>query len=318
MEIIGVTGLSGVGKTEYCRRLASDGGFFVCEVDKLVYATLDNPDFITRAQKLLNATWSNRRELGEIVFSKPRETIDQYNLLIWSYVEPQIDTAIELARTNGTGILIEYLFLNITKFWDMCTKRVLVTRADGERKRAAARRDSVSIEYIEKRDAAFPFVFDEADFDEVIRVEHRTTAFFAGSFDPFTNGHLAVARAALELYDDLVIGIGINPNKTRAFDRDKMRAAIHETIDTKCIIYDGMTGDAAREHGAAILVRGRGNDEYEQTMAKFNRENFDLDTVFFETGMDICSSKIKKMARDEILGLVPPPVLKLMYGNTAD
>ena len=46
--------------------------------------------------------------------------------------------------------------------------------------------------------------------------------FYAGSFDPFTIGHLHVVKVASKIFDKVVVGIGVNPKKTRRFDKIKM------------------------------------------------------------------------------------------------
>ena len=52
-----------------------------------------------------------------------------------------------------------------------------------------------------------------------------TIGFYAGSFDPFTNGHLHVVAKSAQLFDKVVIGIGIHPKKTRRFDKELMKEA---------------------------------------------------------------------------------------------
>ena len=50
--------------------------------------------------------------------------------------------------------------------------------------------------------------------------------FYAGSFSPFTNGHLHVVKEASKLFDKVVIGIGINSRKTPRYDNELMKGAI--------------------------------------------------------------------------------------------
>ena len=54
--------------------------------------------------------------------------------------------------------------------------------------------------------------------------------FYAGSFDPFTSGHMHVVKTASKLFDRLVIGIGDNNQKKRKYNKDVMKAAIEKTL----------------------------------------------------------------------------------------
>ena len=56
-------------------------------------------------------------------------------------------------------------------------------------------------------------------------------AFYAGSFDPFTNGHLHVIQSACQIFDKVIVGIGINVNKKRNYDIEKMKIAIEKTLE---------------------------------------------------------------------------------------
>jgi pantetheine-phosphate adenylyltransferase len=56
---------------------------------------------------------------------------------------------------------------------------------------------------------------------------------YAGSFDPFTNGHLAVVEKAAEMLDKVIVVIGVNPDKKRRFEVDIMRDAILKTLNDK-------------------------------------------------------------------------------------
>ena len=58
----------------------------------------------------------------------------------------------------------------------------------------------------------------------------KRTAFFPGSFDPFTKGHEDIVLRALTLFDEIVIGIGQNSNKNRYFNLEKMKGYIEQTF----------------------------------------------------------------------------------------
>lgn len=105
-------------------------------------------------------------------------------------------------------------------------------------------------------------------------------AFYPGSFDPPTHGHLDVLEQALAIADQVVVGIGVHPSKTPLLSFEDRRALIEEVIAGRKVgervqtrAFSGLVVDAAREHGATILVRGLrdgGDFEYEMQMAGMN------------------------------------------------
>ena len=119
------------------------------------------------------------------------------------------------------------------------------------------------------------------------------TGFYAGSFDPVTNGHMDVVRNACRLLDKLVIALGTHPGKTPLFSADE-RVSLLETVCVpiaaaeKCaldvVTFGDLTVNAARRHGASILIRGLrdGTDlDYEMQIAGMNAQIApDLQTVF--------------------------------------
>jgi len=118
-------------------------------------------------------------------------------------------------------------------------------------------------------------------------------AFYGGSFDPFTNGHLAIVKKAAKCFDKLVIGIGSNTEKSSRASKDRMKKAIEETMmqeglnNTEVIVYDNLTVDKAKECGANILIRGlrNGTDyQYEENIAEINEKISGIDTCYFRAG----------------------------------
>ena len=59
--------------------------------------------------------------------------------------------------------------------------------------------------------------------------------FYAGSFDPFTNGHLHVIKVSSQIFDKIIIGIGVNTSKKRRFDKNIMKTAIENTLKSENI-----------------------------------------------------------------------------------
>ena len=124
-----------------------------------------------------------------------------------------------------------------------------------------------------------------------------TTAFYPGSFDPITNGHMDVLVQALNVATKVIVAIGLHPGKTPLFSfeerADLIRRALDETLpersaDIAVVSFDNLVVDAARKHGATLLVRGLrdGTDlDYEMQMAGMNRQMApDIQTLFLPAG----------------------------------
>ena len=133
--------------------------------------------------------------------------------------------------------------------------------------------------------------------------------FYTGSFDPFTNGHLHVVKKAADVFDKVIIGIGIHPTKRRRYDKEEIKTAIEkllvsENLDNVCVIeYDNLSVDVARAYNATYLIRGirNGTDyEYEEIMAGMNEELSGLDTIYFRAGKigNISSSMVVELLRN--------------------
>ncbi len=119
------------------------------------------------------------------------------------------------------------------------------------------------------------------------------TAFYAGSFDPVTNGHLDVVRHAVRLAERLVIAIGVHPGKVPLFTADERVAMLKETCEPLaraakcelvCMTFGDLVVTAAQRAGASLLIRGLrdGTDfDYEMQMAGMNEVMApDVQTVF--------------------------------------
>ncbi|MFK8251279.1 pantetheine-phosphate adenylyltransferase [Ancylobacter terrae] len=118
-------------------------------------------------------------------------------------------------------------------------------------------------------------------------------AFYPGSFDPPTNGHLDVARASARVADKLVVAIGVHPGKAPMFPAaerlDMLRQVFAPIAEAEgaafdCVTFDDLVVNAARRAGATLLIRGLrdGTDlDYEMQMAGMNAQLApDIQTVF--------------------------------------
>ena len=120
------------------------------------------------------------------------------------------------------------------------------------------------------------------------------TALFTGTFNPFTIGHADIVERALKIFDQIVIGIGYNPDK--GSKEDFMSPEIEERVtqirkvyenDPRVIVeaYSDLTVDLAERHNAVAIVKGVRSIkdyEYERDQADFNRLlSNGLDTILF-------------------------------------
>lgn len=107
-------------------------------------------------------------------------------------------------------------------------------------------------------------------------------AFYPGSFDPVTNGHLDVVRQACGLVDRLVVAIGVHPGKAPLFSVEQRLEMVKEVFapiaaktgcQIDCMTFDNLTVKAAQQCGATILIRGLRDStdlNYEMQIAGMN------------------------------------------------
>ena len=134
----------------------------------------------------------------------------------------------------------------------------------------------------------------------------KRTALFAGSFDPYTNGHHSLVRKAAGLFDEVVILIGVNVRKSRHTDADAMKAAIEQTLrddglaNVSVVTYTGMIADYCAEHDIHWYVRGIRNHldyNYEENIAEVNKLiNPAMESVYFRSdNVAVSSSMVKEL-----------------------
>ena len=120
-------------------------------------------------------------------------------------------------------------------------------------------------------------------------------ALFPGSFDPFTRGHEDIVLRSLKIFDEVIITVGHNSQKTRYFDIDLMLKCIETAFvnndRVKVQVYDELTAELARKNNARFLVRGLRNTtdfEFENGISQVNKYlNAELETVFLITSPEL-------------------------------
>jgi pantetheine-phosphate adenylyltransferase len=158
-------------------------------------------------------------------------------------------------------------------------------------------------------------------------------AFYAGSFDPLTNGHLDVLKGALTVADKIVCGIGLHPGKQPLFSFEERVDLIKQSASDELredknrievVAFDNLVIDAARDHGASIIIRGLrdGTDlDYEMQMAGMNETMApDLQTVFLPASPSvrtITATLVRQIASmgGDISPFVPTVVRQALVGK---
>ena len=128
----------------------------------------------------------------------------------------------------------------------------------------------------------------------------KRIAFYPGSFDPVTNGHVDVLVQSVALADEVVVGIGVHPGKKPLFSFDERVQMIADVVaetpalesaTIKVVSFDNLLVDAAASQDASIIVRGLrdGTDlDYEMQMAGMNGAMApDITTVFVPASPDV-------------------------------
>lgn len=121
--------------------------------------------------------------------------------------------------------------------------------------------------------------------------QQTTIAVYQGSFDPVTFGHLDIIRRAARLFDRLIVGIGLNPDKEEFFTPEErfemLLPNIADLSNVRAATYSGLTIDFVRECGAHVLLRGirdMADLHNEVQLANLNRLVGGVETVFMLAG----------------------------------
>ena len=153
-----------------------------------------------------------------------------------------------------------------------------------------------------------------------------TRAIYPGSFDPLTNGHLDIIERSARLFDELIVAILTNPQKTPLFSVDERLEIMRQIVQPrfKNVRFDAFHGllvDYAQKSHAQAIVRGIraiADYEFEFEMALMNRRlNPNIETVFMmpaESYSYLSSRLVKEVATlgGSVKGLVPEMVEQLL------
>ncbi len=132
------------------------------------------------------------------------------------------------------------------------------------------------------------------------------TAIFPGSFDPFTAGHESIVRRALTLFDNIVIGVGVNSKKVGFLTPQNRRCLIEDVFAKetriKVCLYEELTVEFCASQQATHIIRGLRNSEdmeFERSIEIINRGiNQRIETIYLLTApelLHISSSVVREL-----------------------
>ena len=146
-------------------------------------------------------------------------------------------------------------------------------------------------------------------------------AIYPGSFDPLTNGHVAIIQRGLNLFDRLIVAVANNPQKQPLFTVAERMAFLGEAVKSDSRVevdsFDGLLVEYARSRGVHTVLRGLravSDFDYEFQLANMNRKLLpEFESVFVMTGEDyfyVSSRLVREVAifGGDVTGLVPAHV----------
>ena len=160
------------------------------------------------------------------------------------------------------------------------------------------------------------------------------TALCPGSFDPVTNGHLDIIERTARHFDDVIVAVSRNPQKTKSLfsleiRQEMLREVTEHLPNVRIELFTGLLVDFARDQGAMAIVKGLraiSDFDYELQMAQMNQQLSGIDTFFISTSPQysfLSSSLVREVARfgGDVSTMVPKSVharlLELFDGDAS-
>ncbi len=143
-----------------------------------------------------------------------------------------------------------------------------------------------------------------------------------GSFDPPTNGHIDVIKRCLKVFDEVLVGVIVNPSKDSLFSTEIRSEMLKEIFNQYKNIgiksFEGLVVDFAKENNVEAIVKGlraMTDFDYEVQMAQMNFNLADFETIFIPSSPEygyVSSSLVKEIHSygGDVNELVPENVLK--------
>ena len=156
-------------------------------------------------------------------------------------------------------------------------------------------------------------------------------AVYPGTFDPVTNGHMDIIKRACKQFDEVIVGVLCNSQKSPLFSTEErvniLKEVTKDIPNVEVRSFNGLSVNFVKECHADVIIRGLRaitDFEYELQMAQTNRILApEVDTMFLITGLEyayLSSTTVKEVAAfgDDVSRFVPPYVAEMMKKKFAD
>lgn len=174
--IIGICGKSGSGKSTLANQIIelTDNKAIHLDIDKVGHRVLLLPEVQEElvssfGESVVKENTVDRKKLGEIVFVS-RNEMNKLSDITWKYMQIEIDNF--LIQNKDKIIILDWLLLSISKYFDMCDIKILLDTPYEIRKQRAMKRDNISEETFDLREKA-SIEFKESAFDYVFKTNDK-------------------------------------------------------------------------------------------------------------------------------------------------
>ena len=174
--IIAICGKSGSGKTTLSNEIIklTNNKAIHLDIDKVGHKVLllkEVKEELIKSfgESIVNKNMVDRKKLGEIVFAS-REEMDKLTTITWKYMQIEIDKFI--SDNKDKTIILDWLLLPLSKYFNMCDVKILLDIPYEIRKERAMRRDNITEEVFDLRESA-SIDYDENQFDYVLKTNNK-------------------------------------------------------------------------------------------------------------------------------------------------
>lgn len=361
MKLIGVVGKQGSGKSYFCKLLVEcltnsfNQKALHINVDKIGHETLTDENVKRSLKNFFGDIIFdehgivNRKKLSDIVF-KDNEALEMLNKLTLPKLK-EILSELLFNNFDKDFVILDYALLPlVSPFFENCHRKILVEASLDERKTRALSRDNITEEKFFEREKAC-LSYNPKDFDIVIQNtsdidydglslitklayvtcynlinSHKKAAYYPGSFDPITYGHIDMIEKTLKIgFDKIIVAVTANASKKSSMFTLKERVNMIQELfksNPKVEVIAVEPGKAsvkvAEKLECSTMIRGLRNVtdfEYELNLSKVNSTLSNVETVFLTAShkYDFVSSSVTRelaYLNEDISSYVPPLIEK--------